>query len=50
VTLTGYAIDSSIILILALVGYRTTLAAQMVTQYPWLYRSAGPFSWRQRGN
>ena len=47
-TLAGYAIGCAVILALALVGYRTTLAAKMVTQYPWLYRRAGPFSWRPR--
>ena len=49
VTLAGYAIDCVVILALALIGYRTTLAAKMVSQYPWLYRRAGPFSWRPRG-
>ncbi len=46
----GYAIDTAVILAIALVGYRTTLAARMVAQYPWIYRRAGPFSWRQRGD
>ncbi len=46
----GYAIDTAVILAIALVGYRTTLAARMVAQYPWLYRRAGPFGWRQRGD
>ncbi len=49
ITPAGYAIDSAVIVALALVGYRTTLAAKMVAQYPWLYRRAGPFAWRQRG-
>ncbi len=49
VTAAGYAIDTAVIVVFALVGYRTTLAAKMVTQYPWLYRRAGPFGWRERG-
>ncbi len=49
ITPAGYAIDSAVIVAIALVGYRTTLAANMVAQYPWLYRRAGPFAWRQRG-
>ncbi len=47
-TLAGYAVDTAVIVAFALVGYRTTLAAKMVAQYPWLYRRAGPFAWRQR--
>jgi hypothetical protein len=38
-------------LILAAVGflaYRWAQAALMVRQYPWLYRRAGPFAWRQK--
>ena len=48
-TFAGYAIDCVVILALALIGYRTTLAAKMVSQYPWLYRRAGPFAWRPLG-
>ncbi len=48
VTLAGYAVNSAVIVTLSLIGYRTTLAAKMVAQYPWLYRRAGPFAWRQR--
>ena len=49
VTAAGYAIDTAIIIAFALVGYRMTLAAKMVAQYPWLYRRSGPFNWRPRG-
>jgi hypothetical protein len=45
----GYVIDTAVIVAFALIGYRTTLAAKMVAQYPWLYRRAGPFRWRPRG-
>ena len=60
----GYVIDTAVIVAVALIGcggvasgadayaligYRTTLAAKMVAQYPWLYRRAGPFGWRPRG-
>ncbi len=45
----GYAVDTAVIIALAMVGYRITLAAKMVTQYPWLYRRAGPFGWRPHG-
>ena len=38
----------SILVIIALLAYRLTLARCMVRQYPWLYESAGPFAWRPR--
>ena len=44
----GYVIDTAVIVALAMVGYRITLAAKMVAQYPWLYRRAGPMNWREK--
>ena len=44
----GQAIDTAVIVAFALVGYRTTLAARMVAQYPWLYRRSGLLKWRER--
>ncbi|HET7595187.1 MAG TPA: hypothetical protein VFK49_07005 [Stellaceae bacterium] len=44
----GYLIGALILLALALVAYRVTLARRMVRQYPWLYEPAGPLSWRRR--
>jgi hypothetical protein len=38
-----------VLLVACFIGYRTTLARQMVRQYPWLYESSGPLSWRSRG-
>lgn len=45
----GYVIAVLILLALALLAYRLTLARGMVRQYPWLYETAGPLSWRRRG-
>ncbi len=45
----GYLIDTAVILALSLVAYRSTRAARMVAQYPWRYRRAGPFGWREIG-
>ena len=39
--------DTLIFLIVGLVGWRATRAAQMVRQYPWLYARAGPLGWRE---
>ncbi len=48
VTLAGYAIDTTVILAFALLGYRITFVAKMVVQYPWLYRRSGLLNWRER--
>lgn len=42
-----YLIDTAAILALGVVAYRSTRAARMVAQYPWRYRRAGPFGWRE---
>ncbi len=47
-SLAGYIRDAAALTALALVAWRMRLAAKMTTQYPWLYRPAGPFSWRAR--
>ena len=44
--LVAYVIGTAVLVGAALVAYRATLAHKMVTQYPWLYERAGPFSWR----
>jgi hypothetical protein len=43
-----WTIDFVVVLAIALLGYRTTRARQMTTQYSWLYERTGPFSWRER--
>ena len=43
-----YLVDTIILLAIGSVGYRFTLARQMVAQYGWLYEKTGPFSWRSR--
>jgi len=44
----GYVRDATLLAGLALLAWRMRKAAKMVAQYPWLYRSAGPFAWRPR--
>ena len=44
----GFAIDTAVILAFALLGYRITIVAKMVVQYPWLYRRSGLLNWRER--
>ena len=43
----GYLIDAAALLAIGLTAYRATQARKMVSQYPWLYESAGPFFWRR---
>ena len=45
----GYLIGTLTLLALAVLAYRLTLVRGMVRQYPWLYQTAGPLSWRRRG-
>jgi hypothetical protein len=46
-SLAGYLLDAAVLAGLALIAWRLRLAAKMTAQYPWLYRPAGPFSWRE---
>lgn len=48
-SLTGYLIDTAVLLVIALVAYRLTHVRKMVTQYPWQYERRGPFFWREKG-
>jgi hypothetical protein len=45
----GYLIDTAVLVAITLVAHRITRAQRMVSQYPWLYRRTGLFSWRERG-
>ncbi|HWG80348.1 MAG TPA: hypothetical protein VN681_11270 [Stellaceae bacterium] len=45
----GYVIAALMLLALIVLAYRLTLVRGMVRQYPWLYETAGPLSWRRRG-
>lgn len=47
-SLVGFAIDAAVLVATGLLAFRLTRARKMVSQYPWLYESAGPFGWRRR--
>jgi hypothetical protein len=47
--LSGYVIDTLVLLAICSVAYRLTLTHKMVTQYPWIYQRSGPFTWRRKG-
>jgi hypothetical protein len=48
ILVTGWIVDSAVLLVLVALAYRATRARQMATQYPWLYERAGIFSWREK--
>jgi len=43
-----YLVDTMVLIIIALMGFRFTRAGQMTRQYRWLYVRTGPFSWAER--
>ncbi len=44
----GYLVDALGLILIAAIAFQATRARQMVRQYPWAYRKAGPLSWRER--
>src|SRR5688500_12782031 len=42
-SIVGYVIDTAILMLFALAGYRVTKVRKMVCQYPWLYERSGLF-------
>jgi len=44
----GYLIDTAVLMGFALLAYRLTKVRKMVSQYPWIYEQAGPFAWRDK--
>jgi hypothetical protein len=43
-----FAVDLTVLLIGALLGWRITRTTQMTTQYRWLYEKSSPLTWRAR--
>ena len=43
-----YLVDLAVCLAFGFLGFRTTRASQMVTQYRWINARAGAFSWCRR--
>lgn len=43
-----YVVDTLVLVIIGLLGFRYTRAGQMTRQYRWLYVRTGPFSWAER--
>ncbi len=47
-TLHYYIVDTVVLLIIGILGYRFTRTNQMVTQYGWLYERASLLSWKSK--
>jgi len=44
-----YLITDTLVLVLAaMLGFRTTRVRQMTSQYPWLYERSGLLSWKEK--
>ena len=48
-SLSGYLIDTLVLMLIGAGAYRLTQARKMVAQYPWIYQRTGPFTWREKG-
>lgn len=46
-SLSGWLLDSAVLLCIALLSFRWTRVRRLATQYPWLYVQTGPFSLRR---
>ena len=44
----SYAADTLYLIAVGSLAWRMTRAAQMATQYYWLYERTGPLTWRER--
>jgi len=43
-----YLIDTAILMVFSIAGFRFTRTKQMSTKYYWLYEKAGPFAWKKK--
>jgi len=44
-----YIVDTIVLMVIGMLGYRYTRTNQMVTQYSWLYEKVSVLSWRPKG-
>ncbi len=47
-SVSGYVIDSAVLVAISLFAYRLTQVRKMTSQYPWIYERAGLLSWRDK--
>ncbi|MDH3690159.1 MAG: hypothetical protein OEU36_11845 [Gammaproteobacteria bacterium] len=48
-SLSGFLIDTAVLIAISLFAFRLNLASKMVSQYPWVFERSGMFGWRQKG-
>ena len=46
-SLTGYLVDTAVLIAISVLAFQLNRAKKMVSQYPWLYEPAGPLGWRK---
>jgi len=46
--LSGYLIDTLVLIGISALAYRLTLTRKMVAQYPWVYERTSLFTWREK--
>jgi len=47
-SLYGFVLHWAVLTGITFLAYRIARARRMVSQYPWLYERAGPFSWKEK--
>ncbi|MAG98848.1 MAG: hypothetical protein QF797_09685 [Alphaproteobacteria bacterium] len=47
-SLTGYLIDTAVLIAIALIAYRFNRVNKLVNQYPWIYQRSSPWSYREK--
>ena len=47
-SVTGYIVDTAVLMGIAFFAYRINRVHRLVSQYPWLYERTGLFSWRDK--
>lgn len=43
-----YLVDTAVLMVICVLAHRMTQAACMTSQYRWMYRRTGPFSWVEK--
>jgi tryptophan-rich sensory protein len=43
-----YVVDTIVLMVFSVLGFRYTRTGQMTEKYYWLYEKAGPFSWKKK--
>jgi ABC-type uncharacterized transport system permease subunit len=47
-SVSGYVVDTAVLIAISLFAYRLTRARKMASQYPWIYERAGLLGWREK--